>query len=220
MGTKAIDEPMCRRLTNRGYTVVNINYRLAPQYKFPAAVNDSLGAVIWARHNAADFSGDPEKLAVMGGSAGGNLAAMVALAANDPFFQPTYKATDYDAKVQAAVLIFPVLDMTAMSHPGDSMKNPYIGAHKDEAIHLFKKASPIFYLDDSYHTPTMLICGDKDGLYPQSVRMAKKLTDMDVMNYLYTASGKGHGFTNWHWQNEAEKAYAAIADWLDNLFKK
>jgi acetyl esterase len=219
LDTKAIDEALCRYLTNRGYTVFNINYRLAPQHQFPAAVNDSLGAVIWAKAHSREYKGDPSRVAVSGGSAGGNLVGMVALAWDDPFFTPTFTAPGLDASVQAAVAIFAVWDMTTMSHPGDKGENPYLGATIEGRRDLFEKASPIFYLDRKSIPPMMLVCGDKDGLYPQSEKVAKILQGKGVPSEFYTAHGKGHAFTNWHWQAEAQKAYAAIGDWLDQELK-
>lgn len=215
MATKAIDEALCRHLTNHGYTVINVNYRLAPQHKFPAAVNDCLGAVVWAKAHARDYRGDPSRVAVMGGSAGGNLAGMVALAWDDPYFTPTFQADGYDASVKAAVLIFGVHDMTIMEHPGDSLDNPYLGGSPEDIPELFEKSSPISYLDRENIPPIMLVCGDKDGLYPQSVDMDARLEDLGVPHEFYTAHGKGHGFTNWHWQEAAHQAFDAIADWLD-----
>jgi acetyl esterase/lipase len=219
LDTKAIDEGLCRNLTNRGYAVFNINYRLAPQHKFPTAVNDCLGAVIWAKANSDKYKGDPSRVAVSGGSAGGNLAAMVALAWDDPFFEPTFKSGDLDASVQAAVLVFGVFDMTSMSHPGADRENPYIGGTIKDSREMFEKSSPIFYIDRDSIPPMMLVCGDKDGLYPQSATMAKALKEKGISHEFYTAFGKGHGFTNWHWQDDAKKAFSAIADWLDMQFK-
>jgi acetyl esterase/lipase len=215
MATKAIDEGLCRHLTNRGYAVVNVNYRLAPQHKFPAAINDCLGAVIWAKAHATDFNGDPGRVAVTGGSAGGNLVGMVALAWDDPFFEPTFKAGDLDASIKAAVPIFAVWDMTIMSFPGKDRENFYIGASLAEAPELFAKASPVSYLDRPDIVPLMLVCGDKDPLYPQSEKAAAMLEQIGAPFEFYIAHGKGHGFTNWHWQEEAHMAFDAIADWLD-----
>jgi acetyl esterase/lipase len=219
LDTKAMDEALCRYLTNRDYTVFNINYRLAPQHKFPAAVNDSLGAIIWAKAHAKEYKGDPSRVAVSGGSAGGNLVGMVALAWDDPFFTPTVIALGLDASVQAAVPIFAVFDMTAMSHPGDKGENPYIGGKIEDRREMFEKASPIYYLDRAGIPPMMLVCGDKDGLYPQSQRVVDILRAKGVPYEFYSAPGRGHAFTNWHWQADAQKAYSAIADWLDRQFK-
>jgi len=214
MDTNAIDEALCRYLTNRGYIVFNINYRLAPQHRFPAAVNDSLGAVVWAKLHAPEYHGDPRRVAVMGGSAGGNLAGMVALAWDDPAFTPTVTAPGQDARVKAAVPIFAVFDMTVMSYPGSDRPNPYLGASIKERPDLFRKASPVAYVDAN-SPPMFIVCGDRDGLYQQSVVMVEQLKKLGVPVELYTAHGKGHAFTNAHWQPAAQAAYQAIGDWLD-----
>jgi acetyl esterase len=92
----------CRALANRsGCLVVSVDYRLAPEYKFPAAVRDAYAATCWAAEAAPALGGDPRRLAVGGDSAGGNLAAVVALMARDrggpaiAFQLLVYPVTDY-----------------------------------------------------------------------------------------------------------------------------
>jgi acetyl esterase len=71
---------ICRFLANRvGCIVISVDYRLAPKYKFPAAVEDVYSAVQWVAENATRIYGDPNRIAVGGASAGGNLAAVVCL---------------------------------------------------------------------------------------------------------------------------------------------
>ena len=78
-----VDEP-CRALANRnGAIVVAATYRLSPEARFPAATNDAYSVLNWASAHAAEFGGDPARLGVIGDSAGGNLAAVVALMARD-----------------------------------------------------------------------------------------------------------------------------------------
>src|SRR2546428_4887267 len=77
-------DQFCRMLANAaGCIVISVNYRHAPEYKFPAAVEDAYAGTRWASQHAQTFRGDPTRLAVSGTSAGGNLAAVVALAARD-----------------------------------------------------------------------------------------------------------------------------------------
>ena len=74
----------CRSLTNQaGCVTVSIDYRLAPEHKFPAAVDDCYAAAIWVSEHAKELNGDPKRLAVGGDSAGGNLSAVVSMLARD-----------------------------------------------------------------------------------------------------------------------------------------
>ena len=84
VGSIATYDNVCRKLANRAQAiVVSVGYRLAPENKFPAAVEDVYIALQWAHAEAVSFGGDPGRLAVAGDSAGGNLAAAVCLVTRD-----------------------------------------------------------------------------------------------------------------------------------------
>jgi acetyl esterase len=100
----------CRVLANRaGVIVVSVDYRLAPEHKFPAAIDDGVAALDWVAAHAATLGGDPERLALVGDSAGGNVAAVVAqlaLQAGGPpvaFQMLVYPVTDLRADTQSFV---------------------------------------------------------------------------------------------------------------------
>ena len=103
--------PMMFELVARGWVCVAINYRLSPAATWPDHIVDVLSAIGWVRGHIADYGGDPSFIAVAGGSAGGHLAALAALAAGDPAFQPGFE--EVDASVDACIPIYGVLDMTA-----------------------------------------------------------------------------------------------------------
>ncbi len=84
VGSIATNDPTCRALADAsGSIVVSVDYRLAPEHKFPTPLDDCYAATEWVAANAASFGGDASRLAVAGSSAGGNLAAAVALRARD-----------------------------------------------------------------------------------------------------------------------------------------
>lgn len=102
-GLSVVDEPV-RVLANAvGAIIVAASYRLAPEHKFPAATDDTFAALRWAAEHAAEFGGDPTRIAVMGDSAGAGLAAVAAQRARDAGGPP----------LVAQVLVYPVVDPTA-----------------------------------------------------------------------------------------------------------
>jgi acetyl esterase len=101
---------VCRKLAHEGeLIVISIDYRLAPEHKFPAAVDDAITAVKWVAANVSDLGVDAARILVGGDSAGGNLAAVTALAARD----------GDGPKLAGQVLIYPATDF-AMKHPSHS----------------------------------------------------------------------------------------------------
>jgi len=95
-------DPVCRDLAaGTGAVVLSVDYRLAPEHRFPAAVDDAWAALAWAGQHAADLGADGARLAVAGDSAGGNLAAVMAL-----------MARDHDVALRFQLLVYPATDFT------------------------------------------------------------------------------------------------------------
>jgi acetyl esterase/lipase len=102
--------PLLHHLAARGWVCVAANYRLSPKATFPEHLIDVKLAIRWIREHIKEYGGDASFLAVTGGSAGGHLAALTALTANDPEYQPGFEAVD--TRVQAAVPFYGVYDFT------------------------------------------------------------------------------------------------------------
>jgi len=101
--------PMIYRLAAAGWQVFTPSYRLSPEATMPDHLADVKRAIAWVRANAATYGVDPGFIGVAGGSTGGNLAALAALAGDDPSSQPGFE--DADASVQACVPIYGVHDL-------------------------------------------------------------------------------------------------------------
>ncbi len=98
-------KPLIHHLARDGWLVADVNYRLGPAHRMPTQVRDVLRAIAWVREHAAEHGGDPTRIAVTGGSAGGHLTAMAALAYDDPALGAV------DGAVQAAVPLYGRFDM-------------------------------------------------------------------------------------------------------------
>ncbi|MFC7494893.1 MULTISPECIES: alpha/beta hydrolase fold domain-containing protein [unclassified Nocardioides] len=100
--------PLMQHLAAKGWICVAINYRLAPRDPFPAQIVDVKRAIAWIREHIEEFGGDPDYIAITGGSAGGHLTALAAVTANDPDYQPGFE--DADTSVAVAVPHYGVYD--------------------------------------------------------------------------------------------------------------
>lgn len=102
--------PMMHELIERGWVCVAINYRLSPRATWPEQIVDCKRALVWIHEHIADYGGDPDFIAVSGGSAGGHLSSLLALTPNQPEWQPGFE--DADTTVQACIPYYGVYDLT------------------------------------------------------------------------------------------------------------
>jgi acetyl esterase/lipase len=159
--------PLMMHLAERGWICVAINYRLSPAAKFPDHLIDAKRAMKWIRENIADYGGDPNWVAVTGGSAGGHLSSLLALSANDPRFQPGFESVD--TRVAAAVPFYGIYDFADRENVRGrssmrSMLERYVmPAPLDKDPDLWDSASPVCWVGGSA-PPFFVIHGDRDAL--------------------------------------------------------
>ena len=165
--------PLMHEMAARGWTGVNADYRLSPMATFPDHVIDVKRAVAWIRENADAIGADPDFIAIAGGSAGGHLAALAALTANDPQFQPGFE--DADTSIQACVPFYGVYDFEDDEHPGgdrwaDIVARYIMKATREDDPALYKSASPIAHVHRGA-PPFFIVHGEFDTLVaPASAR--------------------------------------------------
>jgi acetyl esterase/lipase len=159
--------PLMNHLAERGWVCVAINYRLSPRAKFPDHLIDAKLAMKWIRENIARYGGDPDWVAVTGGSAGGHLSALFALTANDPRFQPGFE--DVDTSVRAAVPFYGIYDFADRENVrGRSAMRPMLERYVmpeplEKDPDLWDSASPICHVSEGA-PPFFVIHGAQDTL--------------------------------------------------------
>ena len=155
------------RMVELGWICVSINYSKSPRSTFPAHLIDVKRAIAWVRENIADYGGDPDFIAITGGSAGGHLASMAALTPNDPTFQPGFE--DVDTTLEAAAPYYGVYDFTDFEHMHEMMlpflEHFVLKARYADDPEPFRAASPISYAH-SEAPPFFILHGEKDELVP------------------------------------------------------
>jgi acetyl esterase/lipase len=104
--------PMLHEFVQRGWVAVACNYRLAPRDTWPAQIEDVTRTLAWIKKYIANYGGDPERIVVAGGSAGGHLAALLALSADDPTWRPREVEGITDWSVRGCIPFYGVLEMT------------------------------------------------------------------------------------------------------------
>jgi acetyl esterase/lipase len=172
--------PLMARLVDAGWVCVPINYRLSPRATFPDHIVDVKRAIVWVKEHIAEFGGNPDFIAITGGSAGGHLSSLAALTPNQPEFQPGFE--DSDTTVQAGVPFYGVYDLADWNGQGGPINNVrFVEQHVLKVAAAaepdrWRRASPISWVGPDA-PPMMLIHGTNDSLAPVegARRMAKEL---------------------------------------------
>jgi acetyl esterase/lipase len=159
--------PLMSHLAELGWVCVAINYRLSPRSTWPDQIVDVKRALAWTKEHIAEYGGDPDWVAITGGSAGGHLSSLAALTANDPQFQPGFE--DADTSVRAAIPFYGLYDFTRSDaiHPlmAPTLAKYVFKLRQAELREAFRAASPITYVS-AEAPPFFVLHGRNDSLIP------------------------------------------------------
>ena len=221
IGTLETCDYICRLLcVNVGCVVVSVDYRLAPEYPFPAAPDDFYTATKWVADNAKELGVDVNRISVGGESAGGNLAAVVALMARDrggpvlvhqtlinPMLDTDFDTTSYVDNAEGYFLTRKTMMWYWKQYLGKNIdgKNPY--------------ATPLAAADLSGLPPSLLIVGEFDPLRDETEFYAARLQSAGVTTTCTRYNGGVHNFFNMPATvNKATQAVEQIAEALKVAF--
>jgi acetyl esterase/lipase len=210
----------CRKLADEGQLIViSVDYRCAPEHKFPAAVDDAIAATAWIADHAEELGIDASRLVVGGDSAGGNLAAVVAISARD----------GNGPAISGQVLIYPATDF-AMTHPSHrEVETSILLTHA--VIRWFRdhylsgaadaddwRASPARVKALAGLPPAYVLTAGADPLRDEGEEFAMRLKQAGVAVTYRTFPGQFHGFfTMGKLLNQANVAASEIGAWLRAL---
>jgi acetyl esterase len=194
IGDLDVYDQACRLLCRHGGVhVLSVEYRLAPEHPFPAAVDDAAAAFDWAHTHAAELGADPERVAIGGDSAGGNLAAVTAREAS--------------TRPSAQLLVYPAVDTTERTHPSHDLfaegffltradrewfHDHYLGAEPHED----PRARPLGEHDLDGLPPAVVVTAAFDPLRDEGEAYAAAMRDAGVPVVLRRFPGLIHGFMN------------------------
>lgn len=160
--------PLMAHLCDRGWVCVSINYRLSPRATWPDHIVDVKRAIAWIKEHIAGYGGDPDFVAITGGSAGGHLASLAALSPGEPRFQPGFE--DADTSIVAAVPFYAAYDFTNRDGTGRADMLALLAEHVmkigiEEARDEWDLASPMSWVHADA-PPMFVIHGTNDALIP------------------------------------------------------
>ena len=215
----SVDAPLRVISGKSSVIVVSVAYRLSPEYKFPVALNDCYQAVEWTFVNASSLGGDSERIAVGGDSAGGNLAAAVALLARE----------QGSPALCFQILIYPVLDLSG-EYPSHSKFSGYFLTQED--MYYFKNhylaaagddtncyASPLLAADLSGLPPALVVTAGYDPLHDEGEVYAARLKEAGVEVTYYCYDGMIHGFFSFGSMMKEPRAIHSLIEMISNKLR-
>ncbi len=233
---EAINLGFLQPVLDRGYTVFAVVHGSQPKFTIPEAMSDLHRAVRYIRHRAADFKIDPERIGIMGGSAGGHLSLMQGFAGTPGNPESKDPIERQSSRVEAVACFYPPTDFLNYGQPGENafgrgvlanFRAPfdiqeYDNKKKefepviDEArlTEIAKQISPVYHVtaDDP---PTLIIHGDADKLVPiqQAQLVMDKLEELKIPHELVVRPGAAHGW------KDLFQDISLFADWFDKHLK-
>jgi len=205
-----------------GFVVVSVNYRLAPEWPFPAGLDDCLTVLAWMRENGTKIGGEPERIAVGGDSAGGNFAAALPLKARDEGIR----------QPEAALLLCPLTDFFVEQYESFERLAP-LGIIYDTAFIGYVRAAYVVHHRDWSHPhvspaqgnllsypPTLIVSGTKDPMIDDNRAFAEKLQAAGNKHVeLFVREGMPHGYYFFpNLLKEGDEAFAPVQRFLQESF--
>jgi pectinesterase len=216
--------PMAIGLAQRGYVAATISYRLAPEAKYPAAIQDVKAAIRWLRKNAKKYGVNPGQIVVGGGSAGGQIASLAGVTHGLEKFDPPIQNPGISSAVQAIVNIDGLSDFTSAAarfHEDDPRKTPsaagaWFGGRYSEKKELWHEASPLFYVNENT-PPILFLISAQERFSLGHKEMIEKMKPFGIYSQVTHIPASPHSF--WLFDPWLQPSVDIVANFLDRQFK-
>jgi pectinesterase len=192
-GDKSQNEAMSTELANKGYVAISAEYRLSPEATYPTAVYDLKAAICWMKINAKTYGIDTSKIAVLGVSAGGQLAALLGTTNNNAHFEDTIGEKSVSTNIQAAIDIDGIL---AFHHPESNesaVAAQWLGGTYDQVPLVWKEASALEHINKNT-VPFLFINSSNTRYHAGRDDGIKKLDSLHIYSEVHTFPDSPHPF--------------------------
>lgn len=216
-GDRSLMYPLADYLAKRGYIAIPVEYRLSPEAKYPAAVDDLKNAITWILKNGRDYCIDTNKVAILGCSAGAQLAGLVGL---------TYGTDETETparnRIGAIINIDGVMDFTceqARKHEDDPAREStpasrWFGGRYSEKPELWKEASPVYYVNGN-SPPIQFINSSQPRFHAGRDEVVKKMEMFSIYSEIHTFDDAPHSF--WLFDPWFERTGMLVVQFLEKM---
>lgn len=215
-GDKTHNHAMATELARKGYVAVSAEYRLSPEAIYPAAVYDLKAAIRWMKAHARKYGIDTGKIAVLGCSAGGQLAALIGTTNNKAHFEDRIGYTGYSSTVQAVIDI----DGTLAFHHPESVEGTvaaqWLGGTYEEKPEVWTEAAPLAQVD-SNTAPVLFINSSIPRFHAGRDDMIRKMETLHIYAEVHTLDDTPHPF--WFFNPWFEPMMGYITGFLNKQFR-
>ncbi len=211
-GSKENQRIMAQHLALNGFVSIPISYRLSTEAIYPAAVFDIKSAIKWTRKNADKYHINPNKIAILGASAGAQLATLVGVTSNGDIYK---NESDVADEVQAIINIDGIVSFIHPEAQESTSAGMWLGGLEGENPNNWKEASPLEYVGKNT-PPTLFINSSQSRFHAGRDDMVKILNDYHIYNEIHTIPDSPHSF--WLMHPWFETSLNFTTTFLNNVF--
>lgn len=220
-GNKSLQWAMAEKIAEHGYICATVEYRMLLEASYPAAVVDIKTAIKYLRSQYNNFPIDTTKFAVYGGSAGGQLAALVGSTSHYNHFADTLVYKSFSNYIQAIIDVDGVLHFLHKDadevRPGkETVSTRWFGCYPQENIDLWNEGSALTHVDQ-YFPPTLLLKSKHDRFLAGHQDLTNQLDSLGIYNEYHCLENSPHSF--WHLEPWFTPTSEYVVNFLDIVFK-
>ena len=220
-GDKSLQMPMATNLAWREYGAAAVEYRLSPEARYPAAIHDIKAAIRWLRSQTDNYPIDSNRIAILGCSAGAQIASLIGCTNGMKKFEGNVGILDFSSSVQAIINIDGVVDFTcpeALKYENDPRKNPscagaWFGGNYETKPELWKEASPVYYVN-AETPPILFINSAVPRFHAGRDSMLAEMSGYGIYNEVHTLPETPHTF--WLF----DPWFMETVDWVEAFLRK
>ncbi|WP_084519372.1 pectinesterase family protein [Christiangramia echinicola] len=213
-GSKENQRVMAQHLAMNGYTAVTAAYLLGTEAEYPAGVLDLKDAIKWMRENAKEFKIDKDKIAVLGASAGAQLATLLGVTPDSEIYDTGNN--EISDEVQAIINVDGIVSFIHPETEEGWMAATWLGGSKDDQGDVWEEASPLTYVDENT-PPTIFINSSYPRFHAGRDDMTRTLSEYNIYQEVHTLENSPHSF--WLMHPWFERTLSLSLHFLDKIFK-